>query len=103
MEVAIIGLIGVLLGALIAGIAGFLVFRQIELRQRRERELEHKVREIETINLLNKKVNEILSKRNVLMQDYVSFNAFDDCYITIDDFIYLNSFAAQNSFYLPTY
>lgn len=103
MEVAIIGLIGVLLGALIAGIAGFLVFRHIELRQRRERELEHKVREIETINLLNKKVNEILSKRNVLMQDYVSFNAFDDCYITIDDFIYLNSFAAQNSFYLPTY
>lgn len=103
MEVAIIGLIGVLLGALIAGISGFLVFRQIELRQRRERELEHKVREIETINLLNKKVNEILSKRNVLMQDYVSFNAFDDCYITIDDFIYLNSFAAQNSFYLPTY
>ncbi|MFC4771840.1 hypothetical protein [Enterococcus hermanniensis] len=103
MEVAIIGLIGVLLGALITGLAGFLVYRQIELRQRRERELMHQVKEIETINLLNKKINEILSKRNVLMQDYVSFNAFDDCYITIDDFIYLNSFAAQNSFYLPTY
>ena len=95
MEIAFIGLIGVLIGAGITGIAVFFVFKYIDLRHKRERELEHQVKEIETINLLNKKINEILSKRNVLMQDYVSFNSFDDCYITIDDFIYLNSFTAQ--------
>lgn len=103
MEIALIGLAGVLIGAGITGIAGFLVFRQIDLRKQRERVLEQQAKEIETINLLNKKVIEILSKRNVLMQDYVNFNSFDDCYITIDDFIYLNSFSAQNNFYLPTY
>ena len=27
----------------------------------------------------------------------------DDCFISIDDFIYLESFSAQNNFYLPTY
>ena len=37
------------------------------------------------------------------MDEYVSFDAFDDCYITIDDFAYLQSFAAQNNFYLPNY
>ena len=26
------------------------------------------------------------------MEEYVSFDAFDDCYITIDDFAYLNHF-----------
>ena len=103
VEIAFIGLIGVLIGAGITWIAVFFVFKYIDLRHKRERELEHQVKEIETINLLNKKINEILSKRNVLMQDYVSFNSFDDCYITIDDFIYLNSFTAQNNFYLPNY
>lgn len=103
MEIALIGLIGVLIGAGITGVAVFLILKHIDLQHQRERELEHQVKEIETINLLNKKINEILSKRNVLMQDYVSFNSFDDCYITIDDFIYLNSFTAQNNFYLPNY
>lgn len=103
VEIALIGLIGVLIGACITGIAVFSILKYIDLQHHRERELEHKVKEIETINLLNKKINEILSKRNVLMQDYVSFNSFDDCYITIDDFIYLNSFTAQNNFYLPNY
>ncbi len=37
------------------------------------------------------------------MDEYVSFDAFDDCYITIDDFAYLQSFSAQNNFYLPNY
>ena len=37
------------------------------------------------------------------MEEYVSFDAFDDCYITIDDYAYLQSFAAQNNFYLPNY
>ena len=27
----------------------------------------------------------------MLMDEYVSFDAFDDCYITIDDFAYLQS------------
>lgn len=65
--------------------------------------MEHKVKEIETLNQLNKKINEILQKRSVLMEEYVSFDAFDDCYITIDDYAYLQSFAAQNNFYLPNY
>lgn len=103
MEIAFIGLIGVLIGAGLTGIAVLLVFKYLDLRRKRERELEHQVKEIETINMLNKKINEILSKRNVLMQEYVTFNSFDDCYITIDDFIYLNSFTAQNNFYLPNY
>ncbi|MDT2595981.1 hypothetical protein P7D52_04485 [Enterococcus dongliensis] len=103
MEIALIGLIGVLIGAGLTGIAVFAVFKHLDSRHYRARELEHQVKEIETINLLNKKINEILSKRNILMQDYVAFNSFDDCYITIDDFIYLNSFTAQNSFYLPNY
>ena len=95
MEIAFIGLIGVLIGAGLTGIAVLLVFKYLDLRRKRERELEHQVKEIETINMLNKKINESLSKRNVLMQEYVTFNSFDDCYITIDDFIYLNSFTAQ--------
>ena len=61
------------------------------------------MKEIETLNQLNKKINEILQKRSVLMEEYVSFDAFDDCYITIDDYAYLQSFAAQNNFYLPNY
>ncbi|OJG20114.1 hypothetical protein RU97_GL000347 [Enterococcus canis] len=72
-------------------------------RDAKRRELEHKVKEIETINLLNKKINEILQKRTLFLEEYVSFDSFDDCYITIDEFVYLQSFAAQNNFYLPTY
>ncbi|MEO1771086.1 MULTISPECIES: hypothetical protein [Enterococcus] len=103
MKTALIGLLGVLVGAAIVGIAAVIFFRYIERKDIRKRDLEHRVKEIETLNLLNKKINEVLGKRNVLMEDYARFNSFDDCYITIDDFIYLHSFAAQNNFYLPNY
>ncbi|MGM0213306.1 hypothetical protein [Enterococcus sp. AZ109] len=103
MKTALIGLLGVLVGAAIVGVAVIIFFRYIEKKETRTRDIEHRVKEIETLNLLNKKVNEVLGKRNVLMEDYVRFNAFDDCYITIDDYIYLHSFAAQNNFYLPNY
>lgn len=103
MAPAIIGLTGVLIGALIVFLAVMVQLRYADRREMRRRELELKVKEIETLNLLNRKVNEVLQKRSALMGEYVSFDAFDDCYITIDDFVYLQSFTAQNSFYLPNY
>lgn len=103
MSSGIIGLLGVLIGAGIVSGAVFIFFKYQQRKEIRQRELEHQVKEIETVNLLNKKINEILSKRNLFMDDYISFDAFDDCYITIDDYIFIQSFAAQNSFYLPTY
>lgn len=103
MKTALIGLLGVLVGAIIVGVAVVIIFKYFERKDNRTRDLEQQVKEIETLNLLNKKINEVLGKRNVLMEDYVRFSAFDDCYITIDDYIYLHSFAAQNNFYLPNY
>ncbi|WP_396140065.1 hypothetical protein [Enterococcus canintestini] len=103
MAVAAAGFFGVLVGALIVTIAFNLRIRYDEKKEQKRRTLEHKVKEIETLNQLNKKINEILQKRSVLMEEYVSFDAFDDCYITIDDYAYLQSFAAQNNFYLPNY
>ncbi|MEA4829235.1 MAG: hypothetical protein VB121_04450, partial [Enterococcus thailandicus] len=91
MEVGIIGFIGVLLGALVVYLGMAIQMRHLENKETRRRELELKVKEIETLNQLNKKVNEILQKRSTLMEEYVSFDAFDDCYITIDDFAYLQS------------
>lgn len=103
IAVAVSGFIGVLTGALVVAIAFNLRIRYDERKEQRRRQLEHKVKEIETLIQLNKKINEILQKRAVLMDEYVSFDGFDDCYITIDDFAYLQSFAAQNNFYLPNY
>ncbi|WP_206423487.1 hypothetical protein [Enterococcus mediterraneensis] len=103
MEVAVAGFIGVLIGALLVMITFNLRIRYDERKDQRRRQLEHKVKEIETLIQLNKKINEILQKRPSLMEEYVSFDGFDDCYITIDDFAYLQSFAAQNNFYLPSY
>ena len=103
MVVGIVGLIGVLLGAILVYIGMVVQMRHLENKEQRRRELELKVKEIETLNQLNKKINEILQKRATLLDEYVSFDAFDDCYITIDDFAYLQSFAAQNNFYLPNY
>ncbi|MBO0450028.1 hypothetical protein JZO76_10890 [Enterococcus sp. MJM12] len=103
IAVAAAGFFGVLVGALIVTIAFNLRIRYDEKKEQKRRTLEHKVKEIETLNQLNKKINEILQKRSVLMEEYVSFDAFDDCYITIDDYAYLQSFAAQNNFYLPNY
>ena len=103
IEVAVAGFLGVIVGALIVTIAFNLRIRYDERKEQKRRALELKVKEIETLNQLNKKINEILQKRSVLMEEYVSFDAFDDCYITIDDYAYLQSFAAQNNFYLPNY
>ncbi|EPH99078.1 hypothetical protein IGI57_002384 [Enterococcus sp. DIV0213j] len=101
--VGIIGLTGVLVGALLVYIGFMIQMRYFEKKEQRRRELELKVKEIETLNQLNKKINQILQKRTTLMEEYVSFDAFDDCYITIDDFAYLQSFATQNNFYLPNH
>lgn len=103
LVVGIVGFIGVLLGAIIVYIGMAVQMRHLENKEQRRRELELKVKEIETLNQLNKKINEILQKRATLLDEYVSFDAFDDCYITIDDFAYLQSFSAQNNFYLPNY
>src|SRR5699024_7615444 len=95
--------IGVILGAVIVLITNSLRVRYDERRQVKTRMLEHKVKEIELLVLLNKKIRELLEKRVVMMDKYVSFDAFDDCYITIDDYVYLQSYAAHNSFYLPNH
>lgn len=65
--------------------------------------VEEKMKEIDSLILLNNKINEIMQKRNVNIDRYTSFDTFDDCYIDIDDYVYLQSFAAQNHFYLPAY
>lgn len=103
MTVAISGFIGVITGALLVTIIFNLRIRYEERKEKQRRTLEHKVKEIETLLLLSKKISEILQKRVLTMDQYVSFDAFDDCYITIDDFAYLQSFAAQNNFYLPNF
>jgi len=99
----LLGILGVIVGALITTAAFELRIRYDERKEVKQRTLEHKVKEIETLVMLNKKIIEILEKRIIMMDKYVSFDAFDDCYITVDDYIYLQSFAAQNSFYLPNY
>lgn len=103
MTMFLVGMSGVVTGALLV-VLGFLIqMNYLERKEKKQRLLEHKVREIETLLALNKKVIEILEKRMVMMDKYLSFDAFDDCYITVDDYIYLQSFAAHNSFYLPNY
>ena len=103
MDYFLLGILGVIVGALIATAAFELRIRYDERKEAKQRTLEHKVKEIETLVMLNKKIIEILEKRIIMMDKYVSFDAFDDCYITVDDYIYLQSFAAQNSFYLPNH
>lgn len=62
MVVGIVGLIGVLLGAILVYIGMVVQMRHLENKEQRRRELELKVKEIETLNQLNKKINEILQK-----------------------------------------
>jgi hypothetical protein len=99
----LIGLFGMLCG----GVLMVLLFRaQRALRRKelaKEKELLHKRGEVQVYLLLNKKINEILMKREINVNDYIQLDAFDDCFISIDDLVYLRSFAAQNFFYLPTY
>ncbi|MDH6364804.1 hypothetical protein M2139_001751 [Enterococcus sp. PF1-24] len=99
----IAGLIGVIIGGIIVVVAFNLKTKYEEKKQLRNQELMFTVKEIETLNLLNAKINDILQKGLLLKPEYVSFDAFDDCYVPIDDFVYLKSFASQNNFYLPTY
>ena len=70
MIVGITGLIGVLTGAVVVYIGMILQMRHLENKEQRRRELELKVKEIETLNQLNKKINEILQKRTTLMEEY---------------------------------
>lgn len=92
---------GVFTGALIVILAFYLLLKYQDQKEKKRRVIEQKAKEIETLIHLNQKMVEILEKRVLLMDKYVSFDAFDDCYITVDDYIYLQSFAAHNSFYLP--
>ncbi|KAF1303755.1 hypothetical protein IV487_12480 [Enterococcus saccharolyticus] len=103
MQGFFLGILGVIVGAVITIIAFELRIRYDRQKEEKHRQLEHKVKEIEILVLLNKKIIEILEKRIIMMDKYVSFDAFDDCYITVDDYVYLQSFAAQNSFYLPNH
>lgn len=103
MQGFFLGILGVIVGAVITIIAFELRIRYDRQKEEKQRQLEHKVKEIEILVLLNKKIIEILEKRIIMMDKYVSFDAFDDCYITVDDYVYLQSFAAQNSFYLPNH
>lgn len=100
---AIAGLFGIIVGAIIVMFAFNLRIKYDERKEIKKQELENIVKEIETLNLLNMKINEILQKRALFNFDYVSFDSFDDCYITIDDFVYLQSFTSQNNYYLPAY
>lgn len=103
MSMFIAGLSGVIVGGLLVGLAVYFYMRMLDQKEKRNRVMSHKVREIETLIALNQKVVEILEKRILLMDKYVSFDAFDDCYITVDDYVYLQSYAAHNSFYLPNH
>lgn len=55
MVVGIVGLIGVLLGAILVYIGMVVQMRHLENKEQRRRELELKVKEIETLNQLIKK------------------------------------------------
>lgn len=103
MFVFIAGMVGVIVGALIVTASAALHSSYKERKEVRYRELEHLVKEIESLNLLNKKVKEILQKRELYIDRSIEYLSMDDCFISIDDFIYLESFSAQNNFYLPTY
>ncbi|MBL1230868.1 hypothetical protein IW492_16705 [Enterococcus sp. BWB1-3] len=103
MLIFFVGMSGVFVGAIITIVSIGLRASFEERKEYRRRDLEHFVKEIESLNLLNKKINEILQKRDIYIDKTVHFLSVDDCYISIDDFIYLESFSAQNNFYLPTY
>ncbi|MBL1225306.1 hypothetical protein [Enterococcus sp. BWR-S5] len=103
MLIFLVGILGVVVGAAVVAISVALRMSYEDKRDMRRRELENYVKEIECLNLLNKKINEILQKRDIYIDKSVHFLSVDDCYISIDDFIYLESFSAQNNFYLPTY
>ena len=102
-------LLGVLIGAFIAIIAVKISIKQVISEIDRREEIKHKMQEIDTLVLLNKKINEVLQKREIeiressLLNNYERAVKFDDVKISIDDFIYIQSFCAQNHYYLPSF
>ena len=68
MFVFIAGMVGVIVGALIVTASAALHSSYKERKEVRYRELEHLVKEIESLNLLNKKVKEILQKRELYIE-----------------------------------
>ena len=101
--VGLSSLLGVLIGSLIT-LVGFFLSRRYEHKARlRTRELEHRVKEIDTINFFKSKIGEILHKHSVFLKDLSTYNVFDDVHITIDDYAYLESFVVINNYYLPNY
>lgn len=97
------GLLGVILGGVLVSIAVNNQRKWLEKQEIKKEEMKRLTEEIDVLLLLNHKINEILMKRNIMMPEYVSFDAFDDCMITVDDYVYLQSFTAQNHFLLPNY
>ncbi len=88
MFVFIAGMVGVIVGALIVTASAALHSSYKERKEVRYRELEHLVKEIESLNLLNKKVKEILQKRELYIDRSIEYLSMDDCFISIDDFIW---------------
>ncbi|MDR2834181.1 MAG: hypothetical protein LBV67_10745 [Streptococcaceae bacterium] len=107
MNINFVAGISAFIGVIVGSFITFLVFlfsRNYEKNVRlRTRELEHKVKEIDTIHLLNSKVNEILHRHSVLLPDISSFDVFEDVHISIEDYAYLESFHVINNYYLPSY
>lgn len=56
MTFFLVGMIGVIVGALIVGVAFYFRIRYEEGKSQKNRILEHKVKEIETLVILNKKI-----------------------------------------------
>ncbi|MGX7058686.1 hypothetical protein [Vagococcus humatus] len=109
MMQGVLVLLSVLIGAGIALGGTFFYQRKMFQEFARTEQIKEKMKEIDTLILLNKKIHEILAKRDgtveldTYLEKYQSFVNFDDVQITIDDYIYLQSFCAQNHYYLPNY
>lgn len=103
MLTGMIGLAGVIIGAVISLLGVNSYIHYLKRKERRLEDLDLKMKEIDALMLLNKKINEILLKRTTDIEYYQSFDSFDDCYISLDDYIYLQTFCAMNHYYLPNY
>lgn len=102
-------LLGVLVGAFIA-IIGVKISTNHYLNKMDQRDLiKDKMKEIDVLILLNKKINEILQKRDIEfnqstnLTDYEKIANFDDVTISVEDYVYLQSFCSLNHYYLPTF
>jgi len=98
-----IEIFSVCIGALIAMVATSINNKFILSREEKHEKIREKMKEIDTLILLNKKINEILVKRDLNLDFYQSFDSFDDVYITIDDYVYLQSFVRKTIFIYPVF